>query len=54
MKPKNGNIEDLNTLEVIWHLVHRHRVILLLTTNVATLLVWFMQQAPNVVQNLAH
>lgn len=49
---KDTNINNLNTGEILWHLVYRHRVVLLITSNVGTLLVWFMQQAPNVAHNL--
>lgn len=50
--PKAADINNLNTLEIIWHLVYRHRVILLITSNVVTLLLWFMQQAPTIVDNI--
>lgn len=50
--PKEVNINNLNTLEIIWHLIYRHRVILLITSNVVTLLLWFMQQAPTIVENI--
>lgn len=53
MKPsKEVNINNLTTLQILWHVVYRHRVVLLVTSNVATLLIWFMQQAPTIVGNL--
>jgi hypothetical protein len=48
--PKETNINNLSTLQILWHLVYRHRVILLITSNVATLLIWFMQQAPTILK----
>ncbi len=54
MKPKTGNIEDLNTVSIIWNLVYRHRVVLLITSNIVTLLIWLMQQGPVAISNLTH
>lgn len=45
-QPKVSNINEMDTLHIIWHVVYRHRVILLILSNVTTLLLWLMQQAP--------
>lgn len=47
---KEIDINKLSTLQITWHVVYRHRVVLLITSNIATLLVWFMQQAPTILQ----
>ena len=48
--PKEENVNNMSTFQILWHLVLRHRVILLITSNVATLLIWFMQQPPTIFQ----
>lgn len=50
--PKEININNLSTLQIIWHVVYRHRVTLLIASNIATLLIWFMQQAPTIISNV--
>ncbi len=54
MKPKSGDIENLDTKSIIWHIIYRHRVLLLITSNVSTLTWIFIQQAPIVVHNLTN
>lgn len=54
MKTKETDINQMTTAQILWALVYRHRVTLLIASNVSTLTIWFVQQAPNVVHNLAH
>lgn len=45
------DIHSLSTLQVLWVLVKRHAIVLLITSNILTVLVWFITSAPSAYQN---
>ena len=49
---KTQNIQDMDTLAIGWHVVHRHRVFLLIASNLVTLTYIIVSQAPRAVQTL--
>lgn len=54
MKTKETDITKMTTAQILWALVYRHRVTLLIASNVSTLTIWMVQQAPTVAHNLTH
>jgi hypothetical protein len=54
MKTKETNIENMTTVQILWTLVYRHRVTLLIASNVSTFTIWLVQQGPVAAHNLMH
>lgn len=43
---KQKDINNLSTGQIVWFLICRHKVSLLISTNVVTLIIWGSQQLP--------
>lgn len=50
--PQPKNIAQMGTAEVAWYIVFRHRVFLLILSNVMTLTIWLVTQAPSAINKL--
>lgn len=49
---KSTNINDMDTMHIIWHVIYRHRVVLLIASNLLTIVYFIVTKLPAAINTI--